>query len=119
MPPLKKKFFRASIKPFSTCQFMIGRELNPRIRDFDIKFFVELRPNLIGWLLMDICMAAKQYTDLGRVTNSMVLVVFAQVLYIVDALYNEVSARKAWNKKPYFCSGGPGGVHHQQQQIAS
>ncbi|CAO3663389.1 unnamed protein product [Umbelopsis ramanniana] len=69
--------------------FMIGRELNPRIRDFDIKFFVELRPNLIGWLLMDICMAAKQYTNIGRLTNSMVLVVLAQVLYIVDALYNE------------------------------
>jgi hypothetical protein len=80
-------------------QFMIGRELNPRIRDFDIKFFVELRPNLIGWLLMDVCMAAKQYTNIGRLTNSMVLVLIAQVLYIVDALYNEVSAKKAWKKK--------------------
>ena len=70
---------------------MIGRELNPRIGEFDIKFFVELRPNLIGWLVMDICMAAKQYLILGRLTNSMVLVVFAQALYILDALYNEVS----------------------------
>jgi len=69
--------------------FMIGRELNPRIGEFDIKFFVELRPNLIGWLVMDICMAAKQYLILGRLTNSMVLVVFAQALYILDALYNE------------------------------
>lgn len=78
---------------------MIGRELNPRIGNFDIKFFAELRSNLIGWLLMDICMAAKQYTNIGRLTNSMVLVVFAQVFYVVDALYNEVSAKKAWKKK--------------------
>jgi hypothetical protein len=72
---------------------MIGRELNPRIRSFDIKFFVELRPNLVGWLLMDVSMAAKQYSNLGRVTNSMVLVVFAQLVYVVDALYNEVGVK--------------------------
>jgi hypothetical protein len=69
---------------------MIGRELNPRFGDFDLKYFIELRPNLIGWLIMDICMVAKQYLNLGRVTNSMILVVAAQALYIIDALYNEV-----------------------------
>lgn len=69
---------------------MIGRELNPRIGEFDIKYFIELRPNLIGWLIMDLCMLAKQYLDLGRITNSMILVVAFQALYIVDALYNEV-----------------------------
>lgn len=71
--------------------FMIGRELNPRIGEFDIKYFIELRPNLIGWLIMDLCMLAKQYLDLGRITNSMILVVAFQALYIVDALYNEQS----------------------------
>ncbi|XP_073072763.1 delta(14)-sterol reductase LBR isoform X2 [Manis javanica] len=29
--------------------FFIGRELNPRIGTFDLKYFCELRPGLIGW----------------------------------------------------------------------
>ncbi|KAI2659789.1 hypothetical protein H4Q32_022318 [Labeo rohita] len=29
--------------------FFIGRELNPRIGNFDLKYFCELRPGLIGW----------------------------------------------------------------------
>ncbi len=40
--------------------FFMGRELNPRIWGFDIKHFVELYPNLIGWLLIDLGMVAKQ-----------------------------------------------------------
>lgn len=72
---------------------MIGRELNPRIGEFDIKFFTELRPGLLGWLVLNICMGIKQYVKLGRITNSMVLVQFFQAWYIIDALYNEVSIR--------------------------
>lgn len=30
--------------------FFMGRELNPRIKSFDIKFFCEMRPGLIGWV---------------------------------------------------------------------
>ncbi|KAI8099699.1 ergosterol biosynthesis ERG4/ERG24 [Halteromyces radiatus] len=72
--------------------FTIGRELNPRIQTFDIKFFTELRPGLIAWFLLNICMAFKQYHILeGRVTNSMILVVLFQGLYILDALWNESS----------------------------
>ncbi|KAF7656546.1 hypothetical protein LDENG_00039910, partial [Lucifuga dentata] len=29
--------------------FFKGHELNPRIKDFDLKFFCEMRPGLIGW----------------------------------------------------------------------
>lgn len=41
---------------FSLClgnplyDFFIGRELNPRIGNFDLKYFCELRPGLIGWV---------------------------------------------------------------------
>ncbi len=28
----------------------MGRELNPRIKIFDIKFFCEMRPGLMGWV---------------------------------------------------------------------
>ena len=30
--------------------FFKGRELNPRIGTFDLKFFCEMRPGLIGWV---------------------------------------------------------------------
>ncbi|KAI9322087.1 ergosterol biosynthesis ERG4/ERG24 [Dichotomocladium elegans] len=71
--------------------FMVGRELNPRIGSFDIKFFTELRPGLLGWMFINICMGIKQYADLLRVTNSMVLVCAFQAIYVLDALYNEAS----------------------------
>jgi hypothetical protein len=32
--------------------FFIGRELNPRWGTFDWKVFCELRPGLIGWMLL-------------------------------------------------------------------
>ena len=47
-------------------QWFIGRELNPRIGSFDIKSFNELRPGMILWFVIDIAMAAKQYTDIGQ-----------------------------------------------------
>ncbi|KAI9288826.1 ERG4/ERG24 ergosterol biosynthesis protein [Umbelopsis sp. AD052] len=69
--------------------FMIGRELNPRIGDLDVKFFVELRPPQMGWLLTNICMALTQYHNLGRITNSMALVVIFQAWYSIDSIWNE------------------------------
>jgi len=38
-------------------KFFIGRELNPSIGSLDIKYFNELRPGLILWVLIDISMA--------------------------------------------------------------
>lgn len=70
---------------------MIGRELNPRIGKFDIKFFTELRPGLILWIVLNVCFAINQWVDLGRVTVSMVLVNLFQGWYVVDALWNEKS----------------------------
>lgn len=45
---------------------------------------------MILWAIIDLAMAAKQYEDLGRVTDSMVLVVVFHFWYVIDALYNEV-----------------------------
>lgn len=70
---------------------MIGRELNPRIRNFDIKFFTELRPGLVLWFCLNICFAVNQWVELGRLTYSMILVNLFQAWYILDALYNESS----------------------------
>ncbi|CAM9850861.1 unnamed protein product [Phaeothamnion confervicola] len=69
--------------------FWMGRELNPRLGPLDLKFFCELRPGLIGWLMLDIGMAAKQLQEKGAISAPMALVVFGQGLYTWDALYHE------------------------------
>lgn len=40
--------------------FFIGRELNPRIRYLDLKYFNELRPGLLHWGLYNFAFAYKQ-----------------------------------------------------------
>ena len=69
--------------------FFIGRELNPRLGRFDLKEFCELYPGLIGWVVIDLAMAYKQYESLGYVTNSMLLVCWFHGMYVADALYYE------------------------------
>jgi Delta14-sterol reductase len=70
--------------------FFIGHELNPRIGWFDLKYFCELRPGLIGWVVVNASMALVQYANFGHVTNSMWLVQAFQAYYVFDALYSEV-----------------------------
>ena len=41
------------------------------------------------WLILDIAMAVKQYSLLGRVTDSMILVLVFQGIYVFDSVYNE------------------------------
>lgn len=69
--------------------WFMGRELNPRNGPFDWKVFCELRPGLIGWVIINYCMLVKQYEIHGYVTTSMILVCFFQFLYILDALWFE------------------------------
>ena len=69
--------------------WFIGRELNPRTGIFDWKVFCEMRPGLIGWVIINYCMLAKQYELHGYVSNSMILVCLFQFWYILDALWFE------------------------------
>ena len=74
--------------------WFIGRELNPRVRlpvfgEVDVKAFMELRPGMLGWILLDLAFVARQYKNYGYVTDSMVLVTAAQAIYILDALWME------------------------------
>ena len=71
--------------------FFIGHELNPRIGDFDLKYFCELRPGLIGWCLINFSMAFKQWQTTGSLHIAMILVCAFQALYVFDALFMEVS----------------------------
>lgn len=76
--------------------FYIGRELNPRITlpiigEVDIKEFCELRPGLLGWILMNCAFIAKQYRTYGYVTDSIVFVTIVQAIYVLDSHYMEPS----------------------------
>ena len=69
--------------------FFIGRALNPRIGMLDLKVACELRPGLIGWMLLNLGMAFKQYERDGTVSGSMIAVNLGQAYYVWDALANE------------------------------
>ncbi|KAK7799681.1 hypothetical protein U0070_005434 [Myodes glareolus] len=71
--------------------FFIGRELNPRIGAFDLKYFCELRPGLIGWVVVNLVMllAEMKVQERGAPSLAMVLVNSFQLFYVVDALWNE------------------------------
>ena len=69
--------------------FFMGRELNPRWGTFDWKVFCELRPGLIGWMLLNFSCVVQQQAELGYVSGSMMLLNVFQGLYVWDALYQE------------------------------
>ncbi|XP_043961559.1 delta(14)-sterol reductase LBR isoform X2 [Gambusia affinis] len=71
--------------------FFKGRELNPRIKEFDLKFFCEMRPGLIGWCLINVAMALAEMKQqkLDAPSCSMILVNVFQLVYVVDGLWNE------------------------------
>ena len=74
--------------------WFIGRELNPRIDlpifgTIDIKAFCELRPGMLGWILLDLAFIARQYKLYGYVSDSILLITTFQALYVFDALWME------------------------------
>lgn len=69
--------------------WFIGRELNPRIGNWDIKLFCELRPGMLLWFLINLSCAHEQYHRLGHVTDSLILVTLLQTFYIFDGVLNE------------------------------
>ncbi|KAL2350986.1 ergosterol biosynthesis ERG4/ERG24 [Cryomyces antarcticus] len=76
--------------------WFIGRELNPRVKIplagvIDIKTFMELRPGMLAWVILDLTFMAKQYANYGYITDSIMLVTFSQALYTFDALWWESS----------------------------
>ena len=70
--------------------FYIGRELNPRTGSFDWKYFCELRPGLIGWVVLNLGMLCAQHERHGGAFNApLALVNVFQAWYVLDALVNE------------------------------
>eukprot|EP00208_Stichococcus_sp_RCC1054_P001079 CAMPEP_0206145244 /NCGR_PEP_ID=MMETSP1473-20131121/26782_1 /ASSEMBLY_ACC=CAM_ASM_001109 /TAXON_ID=1461547 /ORGANISM="Stichococcus sp, Strain RCC1054" /LENGTH=429 /DNA_ID=CAMNT_0053541383 /DNA_START=201 /DNA_END=1487 /DNA_ORIENTATION=+ len=69
--------------------FWMGRELNPRWGQLDLKEFCELYPGLSGWVVLNLSMAAYAAQRDGRVGAAMVLVNAFQLLYVADSAWFE------------------------------
>ncbi|KAJ5604108.1 C-14 sterol reductase [Penicillium hordei] len=80
--------------------FFIGRELNPRVklpipfvdeasRTIDINVWCEMRPGLLGWIILNLSNMARQYRTYGYISNSIALSTAFQTFYVLDALYME------------------------------
>ena len=88
--------------------FFMGHELNPRIGNFDLKFFCEMRPGLIGWMMLNLVFLVKDYQEDKMINPSLALVAFFQALYVADALWFEVrlkimkSCQQDISRKPFL-----------------
>lgn len=74
--------------------WFIGRELNPRVTlpfigEIDIKEWMELRPGMLGWMMINFAFVAKQYRNFGYMTDSIVFVSIVQAIYILDGQFME------------------------------
>lgn len=74
--------------------WFIGRELNPPVQipligAVDLKSFMELRPGMLGWLILNLAFIMHQHKLYGTITPSILITTASQTVYIFDALYNE------------------------------
>lgn len=74
--------------------FYIGRELNPRISvpligEVDIKAWLEMRPGLTGWVLLDLAFIAQQYRNYGYVSDSILFTAAVQSFYSLYGQFAE------------------------------
>ena len=68
--------------------FWVGRELNPRLGSFDIKF-VAYRVAMIFWLVLNLSFLAKQWEKYGYVTGRMWAYQLSAGVYVLDYFWNE------------------------------
>ncbi|XP_018412009.1 PREDICTED: lamin-B receptor [Nanorana parkeri] len=71
--------------------FFMGRELNPHIGNFDLKYFIAIQPAINGWVFLNIIMilAEMHVQNLDVPSVSMILVNSCQLLYVLHALWNQ------------------------------
>lgn len=71
-----------------------GTELYPRIYDWDVKMFTNCRFGMMGWALLILAYASKQYEVYG-LTDSMVVAVALQLIYITKFFHWEMGYMKS------------------------
>jgi len=80
--------------------YFLGVTLNPRLGNFDWKFFLESRPGLTGWVLVNSSLAAEQQIrNNGVLTTPMCLVFAFQFLYVADYFWHEEAILTTWDIK--------------------
>lgn len=74
----------------------LGRELNPRIGSFDLKF-VAYRVAMIFWLILNFAFLAKQFEISGTCTYRMIFYQITTGIYILDYFWNEEKILTTWD----------------------
>ncbi|XP_024399116.1 delta(14)-sterol reductase [Physcomitrium patens] len=74
----------------------LGVQLNPNFLGLDLKFFW-IRAGMMGWLLIDFSVAAKQYIEQGSLSPSMALFQLFCTLYIFDYFWHEEYMTSTWD----------------------
>lgn len=75
----------------------VGTSLNPRLGGFDLKFFVESRPGLMLWVLINLSLLAKQTEISGRPSVAMLLVCLFHFWYVTDYFLHEEAILTTWD----------------------
>ena len=95
---LKGRMLPSSTDCGASGQFLFdyywGTELYPRVLGWDIKMFTNCRFGLMGWSLLILCYAAKQYEAHG-LSDSMVVAVVLQMVYIAKFFHWEMGYMKS------------------------
>jgi Delta14-sterol reductase len=76
--------------------FWVGRELNPKIGNFDIKF-VAYRVAMIFWLVLNLSFLALQWERVGSITGRMWAYQLATGIYVLDYFWNEEKMLTTWD----------------------
>ncbi|KAK5988089.1 Delta(14)-sterol reductase [Cladobotryum mycophilum] len=68
--------------------------LNPRVTipligEVDVKAWLEMRPGLTGWILLNLSFVAKQYRLYGYVSDSIIFITTVQAYYVLEGQYSE------------------------------
>lgn len=66
-----------------------GTELYPRVFGWDIKMFTNCRFGLMSWAIIILCFAAKQKEIYGEISDSMMVAVALQLIYITKFFFWE------------------------------
>ncbi len=72
-----------------------GTELYPRLFGWDVKMFTNCRFGMMGWALIILSFAAKQKELYGEVSNSMLVSVALQLIYITKFFFWETGYLKS------------------------
>ncbi|XP_046848396.1 LOW QUALITY PROTEIN: delta(14)-sterol reductase TM7SF2-like [Xenia sp. Carnegie-2017] len=71
--------------------FFMGRQLNPRIGNLDLKFFCEMRPGLIAVVIIDFSIMLYSQMDSEKINGTLLLFCIFHFIYVADALWFEAA----------------------------